>query len=448
MKPVSALWPLARRPALVLPVLYLLFVLTITGVFNQSLGIKSSLSLSETRDFLWINSVLSMGGLAGLLSLFARAADMKLFAFAVPSLRVRVLTEKFIVGFVIALVLPLSLILTGDSRNAPAILGCAVLSFATVSAMADASVPSRLKGPVSIALLIAVYKSDLIRVGFESAPMLTGVVAILISVLLVRRELSTEAGRLRAVFQPPMGNTGTGTVFAARDTDVQTTFTSGSAGSATVFDWLRRTDFENFGARRFGWPRYVAQSAATSCVFAYILDNSGFAAMMGLMYLTMQGHRLRGSSVYPLSRATRAKLNFAAGAADSAAYFLTAAFGMWLLNKSGLPQPLSDGADTDKLAFLPMIPATMIWAPLVQLLSATSTMPIQKQLRSTMHALRYLLVALFAFALAMFTATSGIRLAAATSPAITVTLGILLALLVQTAYWLALRRHFSQGDLV
>lgn len=450
MKTPSALWPLVRRPASILPLLYLLFAISlpflmINGSFGESLDSKSQL-LSNVRDVLWINSILSVGGFALVLSFFARTADMKLFAFAVPSLGARVLTEKFIVGFVLALVLSFSLIATGDSRNAPAILGCALLSFAIVSAVTDASTPQRLKGPVSLVLMIAVYKADFVRVALEWAPILTASVSLVIFAILIRKELSANAARARALYQPPIGNTGTGTAFATRDTD--TLFSASQAGGISVFDWFRRTDFENFGAKRFGWPRFLVQSVGFSCVFAYLLGDPSFAAMMGLMYLTFQGHRLRGTSLYPLGRSTRADFNFAGSAADSAAYFVSASVAMWLLSKSGLPHPLSSSADLDKRLSILVIPAAMIWAPLVQWLSATSTLPLKKRLRSSVQAVRSLVHALVTFLLTVLTARGGVRLAASTSTGVALGLSVVLALLVQTGYWLALRRHFSKKDLV
>jgi len=452
MKPTSALWPLVRRPASILPLLYLLFAISlpflmVNGYFSETFGTKSE-ALSDARELLWINSILSVSGIAALLSIFARAADMKLFAFAVPSLRFRVLTEKFVVGFLIALVLSLSLILTGDGGNAPAILGCAALFFAIVSAMADPSVPARLKEVVSLGLFAAVYKNSLVRAAFESAPFLTGVISLIIAAVLIRRELSIETARASALYEPRLANNGTGTAFPARAAEMSMQVAALSTSRTSLFSWFRRTEFENFGARRLGWIGYLIPTIGFSCVFASLLGDPSFATMMGLMYLSFQGHRLRGSSLYPLSRTTRADLNFAGSAADSAAYFISATAVMWLLARAGLPRLFSDGVDIHKANPIQILPAAMIWAPLVQWLSSTTTMPLAQRLKFARNGFPALIVSLLAFVLTLFTARYGTRLAVATSPGIATGLAILLGLIVQAGYWLALRRHFSKKDIV
>jgi hypothetical protein len=452
MKPTSALWPLVRRPASILPLLYLLFALSfpylmVKGYLGLSLGSRSE-ALSDAREMLWINSILSVGGMAALLSLFARAADMKLFAFAVPSLRFRVLTEKFVFGLLLAVVLSLSLTLTGDSGNAPAIFGCAALFFAIVSAMADPSVPMRLKEVVSLGLFAALYKYALVRAAFESAPILTSLISLIFAGVLIRRELSVETSRARALYQPRLANNGTGTAFPARAADTGMRVEQLSTSGTSLFDWFRRTEFENFGARRLGWIGYLIPTVGVSCVFSSLLGDPSFATIMGLMYLSFQGHKLRGSSLYPLSRTTRADLNFVGSAADSAAYFLSATVAVWLLAKAGIPQLFSDGGDIHKGNPIDILPAAMIWAPLVQWLSSTTTLPLAERLKFARHGLPTLIVSLIAFVLTLFTARGGTRLAAATSPGIAIGLAVLVGLMVQVGYWVALRRRFRKKDLV
>src|ERR1019366_7752904 len=278
-----------------------------------------------------------------MLSAAARTAESSLFAFAVPSLGSKVLGEKFIVGFLLALVIASGVALAGDHRNALAIFGCAILFYTVVSSMVDASVQARLKVPVFVLLMAAADQWDRVRFVFQSFPFVSALTSLVISGLLIRRELSIDAARSRVLYQPPMANTGTGTAFAnvfggAREGVRQPMPVGASPGSGSMIAWIRAAHYENFGARRFGWAKWLLFSVAINCAFAYGLGNASFAAMMGLMYLSLQGHRLRGRWLYPISRSSRANLNVFTSLLDSATYFLLAAVAMWLLDLSGLPR--------------------------------------------------------------------------------------------------------------
>jgi hypothetical protein len=120
---------------------------------------------------------------------------------------------------------------------------------------------------------------------------------------------------------------------------------------------------------------------------------------------------------------------------------------MWLLDMSGLPR-FSWAADNYRASGLEILAAAVVWAPIVQWLGATTTLPSQKRLRLGMSGFRLLFHALVTFVLALFTGRGLVRLADLTSTGVAVLAMVLLTLIVQIAYWFALRWRFSRRDLV
>ena len=192
----------------------------------------------------------------------------------------------------------------------------------------------------------------------------------------------------------------------------------------------------------------LLSSLAFLCGFAYLSANPSMVGMLGLMMVSMQSHRLTGRWPYPISRATRANLAFVSSLVDCLPYFALGLITMLLLEASGLPRFEFFRNTASKTQEMGLIPVAFIWSPVAIWLGVAGTPRTQKSMRAM--AWNYRRVAHFFGAVILSVLTLGALTWTGnrSSVGVEVAAGIVMAAVVQGAFWLALRWHFSRKDLV
>jgi len=313
--------------------------------------------------------------------------------------------------------------------------------FSLPSVITDAAERDTLRWGAVALIVAASIQPFKVQALFQTAPAIATVVSFALAVMLLRRESSVGSARRRAIYVPTPVGYALGNSFRrayASNSDSYSPSSHGPSRTIGTFAWIKAADYEVFGSRRFGWAKTLLWSVLLYSGFAYGLGNPSFAAMMGLLQISAQGHGLRGKWAYPISRTSRANLAFVLSLGDSIAYSVLSVIVLTLL----VGNPVSHGQS------LTVFPTAFIWAPIAQWLGATAIDSTQKRMKSTSWIVRSSVQWVAMIVLVVFTYFVLARLGRSTSFTVAVAAGAALGISVQVCYWLALRRHFTRKDLV
>jgi VanZ family protein len=449
-----ALGRLLWRPATILALSSIFFAVIISPEMILAGRLDHGMRLGSSEGIiaiLWIETIALMATVGGFLGTTARDVSQPLFAFAVPSLRSTVFRQKLAVGVAAALLLGGGVFFLGDRRGSIAAFGCALFFFALGSSLADPLAGGQWKSMGMGVLLVAWFEAErLIRI-FESAPFLWAASCVVVAAAILYREQSIDAARRRAVLQPAPVGFALGGVFKSaysHNEDFGSVASAAAPASGRVIEFFKAADYEVFGTRPYGWLKTLLTTLLFMCGFGYLTANPAMVGMLGLMTVSTRPHRLMGRWPYPISRANRSNLAFFSSLADCLSYFALAMIAMVLLERSGLPRLTFFGNEAAPAKDLALIPASFIWSPIAIWIGVTGAPRTQKELKSRLWSIRRVIHFFVPVLLAVFTLIAMTRLEKHVATAFVVAAAIALAVIVQGAFWFALRWHFSTKDLV
>jgi hypothetical protein len=425
---LAAAWPLVRNDPAVAP------------LAGTSPGGVLSVLWGESVTFTVV-----AGFLAGLITRDLLQAP---FAFIVPSFRERIFAGKAVLAGLISAALAFQLAGVSGAGMAPAIAACALLFFSVGAALSDPIFPRSAVWTVGALLVIPVWEPNHVRTLFEAAPVIASLAAFGIAVVLGRRELDPDITRERMML--PVRRRGQfrdGSLAPVLGRIARSLAWTADPSSGRLVEWVTAVHYENFGARRYAWPMTVLWAVGLNCGAAYALKNPSFAAVMGLMSLSMGGHRFTGRWAYPISRGQRALVLWAATLVDSVAYFAVALVVLPIIYALDLPQVGLVTGMIPRYGLLAPLAVAFITAPVVQWPRVTSNLaPAQIMrfgplwLRVSFRSVGAILIMTFLLE-SLFVVRDQLSLTAALA------VGAFLAIAFQYYYWVNLRHHFSQSDL-
>jgi hypothetical protein len=411
----------------------------------------ADLAASERGDFasvIWGESVSFAVVLGFLTGLMTRDLLHAPFAFVIPSLRERVLAGRALLGLLVAGFLAWKIFPVAGVEIAAAIVSCTLLFFSVGTAMSDPIFPRTGLWVIGALLVVPMWEPDHVRRFYESAPIICTLSALAITIVLARREIDADITRARILRPPPRRR-----AFA----DVAGSPLFGSSGrlqawrgrpfTGALGDWVRAVHYENFGVGRFAWPVSVFWAVALNCMAAYFLKNPSFAAVMGLMNLSMGGHRITGRWAYPIARDRRALVLWMCSLGDSVAYFTLALLALPLVYALDLPQVDIVRGVIPRYGLLAPLGVAFIIAPIVQWPRITSNLAPAQIMKFGPLWLRVSFRFVAAITLmtvlleVLFLVREQLSLASAFA------VGAFLVLAFQRYYWVNLRHHFAGSDL-
>lgn len=425
---LAAAWPIVRNHAAVAP----LAAATPGGLVSV----------------LWGESV-TFAVVAGFLTgLITRDLLQAPFAFIVPSLRERIFTGKTMLAALVAGALAVRLFTISGPGMALPLAASALLFFAVGAALSDPIFPRSAVWVIGALLVVPVWNPNHVRGFFEASPVIATIGALAVAVILARRELDPDITRERML--RPVRLRGTlrdGSLSPQPSATGHRMEWSGRPFKGGLREWVRAIHYENFGAGRFGWPTSVLWAVGLNCGTAYALRNPSFAAIMGLMNLSMGGHRITGRWAYPICRKRRALVLWACTLADSVAYFALAMVVLPLIYALDLPQVNLVAGVTPRYGLLAPLAVAFITAPIVQWPRVTSNLAPAQIMRFGPLWLRVSFRCVGAIAIVTFLLESLFVVQENVSPGAAIAAGLGLVIAFQYFYLVNLRYHFSQSDL-
>lgn len=369
------------------------------------------------------------------------------FAFVVPGLTRKVFLGKLTLSIVIGGGLAVWLAAIAGSVTAPAIFACSLLFFFTGSALSDPVFPKAVIWIVAPLLVIPVMQPGRVAVFFETAPVIATLGALAIAVILCARELDRDTARLRTLGRMGMGPAESEWVTTLRRIIAPSDRWESRPVTGHVGAWVHAVHYESFGSRRFEWPVTVTWAVLLNCVMAYLLANPSFAAVMGLMSLSIGGHRLNGRWTYPISRDRRAVVLWLSSLLDSGAYVTGAMIALPLIYALGAPQLSVSTGGTMRYGLIAPLLVAFIVAPLVQWPRVTSALPPPRLKRFGALWLSISFRNLAAVTLLTFMLESLFVVRQYLGMSAAIATGLVLGLAFQYYYWVNLRHHFLTADL-
>lgn len=369
------------------------------------------------------------------------------FAFVVPGLTRKVFLGKLTLAGMIGGGLCVWLASTVGGVTAPAIFACSLLFFFTGSALSDPVFPKPVIWIVAPLLVIPVMQPLRVAGFFETAPVIATLGALAIAVILGVRELDRETARRRTLGRMGMGPVESGWVATLRRIIAPSDRWESRPVTGHIAHWVHAVHYESFGSRRFEWPVTVLWAVALNCGMAYLLANPSFAAVMGLMSLSIGGHRLNGRWAYPISRDRRSLVLWFSSLLDSGAYVMGAMIALPLIYALGAPQLSVSTGGTMRYGLIAPLLVAFIVAPIVQWPRVTSALPPPRLKRFGALWLSISFRNLAAVTLLTFMLESLFVVRQYLSMGAAIGTGIALGFAFQYYYWVNLRHHFRSRDL-
>jgi hypothetical protein len=370
------------------------------------------------------------------------------FAFVIPAMPRRILLGKVGLALAIAAFLGVQVGMTFGWERAAPIVACTLLFFSLGAALSDPVFPRTAVWIVGPLLVIPVWEPSRVQHLFDQLPIIGSLGALAIAAVLAARELDPDTARRRTLGRSGGARSGRiGIAASFRTLALSSPVWRGRPASGRMGDWLEAIHYETFGSRRLEWPTSVLWAVGLNCGMAVVLRNPSFAAVMGLVNLSIVGHRMNGRWAYPASRSQRADLLWLASLMDSSAYFLAAALVLPLAFSLDLPQTnLMTGGTMRYGLTAPLLVAFMA-APIVQWPRLTSNLPPPKlkQFGPLWLSVSFRNVA--AVAVVTFVLELLFFVRAYVSMTAAVVFGVLLATAFQYYLWVNLRHHFRVTDL-
>lgn len=396
----------------------------------------------------WNGSILFMGALGLGFALVTAHLNQSLFAFSVPSLRDRIARGTIAVGVTFAVLIASVVAFTAGVVDGIGSLVASLLFFALALSTFDRTRSRLLSGVGFVLVMVVAFKVHWAPMVFHISPVLVAMGSLLGAGALIRRELSVETARVRALAPPPIAVFGG---FGQRriDQDFRESherFFEGRPSCDRLIEWVKAIDYENFGHTKGGWLQFVAGSAIAISAIGYFSNSTLMVGFFGMQSGAFMASRL-GRWRYPTSRSRQADAAFVASAINSVAYFTLAATLVWLFGKTGVPhigffdgvRPGRDGPD--------LVGAAFIWAPLP--LWRGITHPIIKTSLKSDPLQFFSLMGFVLLALFLVVPTAFVLKTAAGGNAIAwVGIAAFAGSIAYGVYWLALRRHFRGHDLI
>lgn len=425
---LAAAWPVVRtNPA----------VVGLTGAAGEGPG-----------SILWGHSV-TFSVVGGFMSgLITRDVLKAPFAFLIPGMSRHILLGRLGLALAIAAMLSFLLAEKLGVGHAPGIFACTLLFFSLGAALADPIFPRTAVWILGPLLVIPVWEPAKVQHFFEQWPSIGAAGAFAIVAVLAIRELDPDTARRRTLGRS--GGVDSGKVDLL--SDIRTTVFSpppwrGRPAGGRMLQWLDAIHYETFGSRRLEWTTSVLWAVGLNCGMAVVLRNPSFAAVMGLVNLSIVGHRLNGRWAYPTGRRQRAALLWLASLMDSSAYFLAAALVLPVVFSLDLPQTNLMTGGTMRYGLVAPLMVAFMAAPIVQWPRMTSNLPPPKlkQFGPLWLSVSFRNVA--AVSIVTFVLELLFFLRVYVSMAAAVTFGIVLGIAFQYYYWVNLRHHFQVADM-
>lgn len=397
----------------------------------------------------WNGSILFMGALGLGFALVTAPLHQSLFAFSVPSLRDRVVRGTIAVGVTFAVLIASVVAWSAGVVDGVGSLGASLLFFAVALSTFDRT-RSRLQSGLGFVLVMVVaFEVHWAPMVFHMSPVLITIGSLVSAGALIRRELSAETARVRALAPAPImvyGGFGQRRIGAdSRQSDAR--FFEGRPSGDRLIEWVRAIAYENFGYAKGGWMYFVGASALFISAVGHVTNSTFMVGFLGMQSGAFVASRLMGRWPYPTSRRRQADAAFVASAINSVAYFALAALVVLLLKNIGVAHfGFAEGVTSGRDG-LDLIGAAFIWAPLPMWRGITSPMvktPRKTDPRRIIGLVGFTLLA----GIFVLPTASVLRIAANGNALLWAGLAALAGLIVYATCWFALRRHFRSHDLI
>lgn len=396
-----------------------------------------------TSESLWRFVILLPAAVGIALSLITVEALHTQFAWTLPRFRPGIFTAKLVAMILVSGIVAFNMRYNDGMAAFVPPLALGALFF-TLGGVAADPLSSKIESRgVLLILVVLALRPEHVQQVAGAQPVVVGVIAVLLVVLLLRREFAVDRARERPfVAAMPIGDTTESTrrAYWAR-TKPSDAVWSRPLARVRMTDWLLAANYEVFGETSGGFLRRLLVQFLFIGSFAYYLGTPGMVAYIPAVTLAFMGLQLHGRFLYPLSRSTRAGLLFWGSLLETAAVFTFAAVALAVLHAAG-PRPgvTADGspAGAMRLAlFIFALAPIGHWARVGRPL-------MSEQFSSLRHTvIAFALMALWIVA-AILLHEFGEDLPLAYVGALTAAL----AVTTYTAFWFALRWYYARRDIV
>lgn len=442
---MTALYATGRllwRPAILIALvpLGLVTALAFVGVPDPSLGVQEA--TAAARDTLWQFATMVPAGVGFLISLLIRELQHTLLAWTLPGLSRRLRLGKLVVGGIFAAAVAVASIPFADAQVSLAVFGWSLLTFAIGGAMFD-PVLSKVEGRgLGIILAVLAFRPSYAASTMEFLPLLTTPLAILGGLAFLSREFSPALARRRplAILSPTWSVThSSAQQYWAREANSDAEWQRNLQGS--TLDWIAAGAHETFGARKHGYAIAVLVQISIAIVTSYFTGNLLMAAMFPWILVGMSGLQLSSRFLYPINRRERANLFFLSTSTETLVASAAGLTSVGILGLVGVRNAPGDeqtiGEVLTFIAYFVALSPISHWAKIRGAYTEQAS-------GSAFVSMRF-----FAFHLTFIILAAGAAvLSRKLLPEASMWLAAGAFLLLHSAYWVAVHRHFATKDLV
>ena len=442
MKTFYSAGRLLWRPAILLALFPLGLVTGLAFWDMPGAAMGTEAANTAARETLWRFATIVPAAVGFLISLVLREVQHTVFAWTLPDLARRLRLAKAVVGGFIAAGVAAAAFSLFDTQPAFAIFGWSALAFALGGVMFD-PVLSKLEGR-GLGLVVAIlgFRPEYVARIMEVQPFLVGGLAILAALVLLRREFSPALTRRRALtFLPPawsVTHSATRQYWARQATSDSEW--SGRLDTGSTFSWITAGAHEAYGARKFGYAGAMSIQVAIAIVASYFTGNVTMVGMFPWIVIGMSGLQLSSRFLYPINRRERATLFFLSTLTESMVAAAAGLIGLGFLNLVGVRDSAgietSVGEASSFVAYLVALAPISYWAKIRGSWAEQAAGSAGMSVKFFAFHLTFIILASSAAMMTHEFLPGALGVAAA------------LFLVIHTAYWFALHRHFATKDLV
>lgn len=445
---MSALYATGRllwRPATILALFPLGLATGLAFVELPSLGAGVQAADGAARLTLWRFATVAPAMLGMLFALLMRELQHTRFAWSLPGLSHKLRTGKLVFIALAAVVATTVSIPFADPALSVAVLGWSALCISLGGVAFDPVLSKAETRAVLVLLAALAFRPQFVLLPMEWAPLVTGTVALIGAVVLVRRELSVSLSRRRALTYLSPNWTDAPAAMRQywrrenpRDVEWRTNLAEGG-----LADWIRAAHLETFGGAKGSLVLLFAWQVLVSTVVAFVVGGTAMVALFPWIAVSNGGLQLHARFLYPLSRTARAKLFFASSIVESTGAVLAGIAGIAILfvlnQQTGRP---SFDEPREIAAFAIMYAA---WSPFLHWAKIYG--PLTNTGMSGKHGIRAFIMMMLFVVLSAISAITFDNLAVS-APVLTYAGAAILVLATHSVYWIALRRHYRTRDLI
>jgi hypothetical protein len=325
----------------------------------------------------------------------------------------------------------------------PATLATAAVAlfwFAAGSMVQDVAFPRALRWPLILAFIPAAFRPAGLQDLIHAWPWAVTALSVPAAVGLMVATFSRRAARARPFLWSPLAPGNRTQYWAGRTGRAgRTRAWRESLATERLGPWLRAAMHESSGGR-FSFQTFVLLNAFMGVVWGQLMGMTGFFIIMAGLYLSFGRAQLTSGLFHPLGRADRARLAVAGAGVEAAALAAAGAMLVLVVLAAGVPTLPWFTGEGRETGWALVIAVSWAWAPVAQW--PAIRWPASGQ------AERPLGQWFGWWALFVVAATASALLLAGRPPLLAAGAIIAVAGLTQSAFVLAVRRHYASGDLL